>query len=332
MTKTKNLISFVIPCYRSEATITQVIDEIIEVVGQRPQYSYEIICVNDCSPDNVYSVLVDLARKNKNIKVVNFSKNMGKHAAVLAGYSYISGEYVVNLDDDFQCPTTELWKLLDPLISDECDYTTAKYSVKKESAWKRLGSKVNILMSSMLLGKPKNIHFENFTACKRFIADEMAKYPNPYPYLEGLLLRVTRNIKEIPMEERDRADNNTTGYTFFKSISLWINGFTAFSVKPLRISTFVGMLTAVIGFVFGVYTVINKLLNPDIVLGYTTLAATQLFLSGLILMCLGMVGEYVGRIYICINKAPQYVVKNTLNIDCPSSEDSVTAGSADVFK
>ena len=315
MTEIKNLISFVIPCYRSEATIQKVTDEIIEIVGQRAQYDYEIICVNDGSPDNVYEVLQKLAKENHKIKVVNFAKNMGKHAAVLAGYAYVRGEYVVNLDDDFQCPTTELWRLLEPLVQEQCDYATAKYPHKKEAVWKRWGSEVNVLMSQMLLGKPKGIRFENFTACKRFVADEMAKYPNPYPYLEGLLLRVTRNVKEVEMEERERADNNTTSYTFLKSIALWINGFTAFSVKPLRISTFVGVLAAMVGFIVGLIMVIKKILNPEIAMGYTSLAVIQLVIGGLILMSLGLMGEYIGRIYICLNKSPQYVVKNTINVE-----------------
>ena len=314
MPEIKNLISFVIPCYRSEATIKLVIDEIIEVVAQRPVYDYEIICVNDCSSDSVYTVLEDLAKNNQKIKIVNFAKNMGKHAAVLAGYAYASGEYVVNLDDDFQCPTIELWKLLDPLIYDGYDYTTAKYPEKKQAAWKNLGSNVNVMMSEALLGKPKNLRFENFTAMKRFVMNEMARYDNPYPYLEGLVLRTTRNIKAIEMEERERADSNTTGYTLVKSISLWINGFTAFSVKPLRFSAFAGFFTALAGFITGLIMVVRKIINPEIVMGYTSLAVIMLFLGGMILMCLGLVGEYVGRIYICLNKAPQYVVKNTINI------------------
>ena len=133
--------------------------------------------------------------------------------------------------------------------------------------------------------------------------------------LEGLVLRTTRNVKAIEMEERERADSNTTGYTLAKSIALWINGFTAFSVKPLRIATFVGMMTALAGFITGIIMVIRKLINPVIAMGYTSLAVIMLFIGGMILMCLGLVGEYVGRIYICINKSPQYVVKNTINVD-----------------
>jgi len=315
MAEVKNLISFVIPCYRSQATIKKVTDEIIEVVGQRPQYDYEIICVNDCSPDNVYEVLRELAAGNRKIKVVNLAKNMGKHAAVLAGYGFASGEYVVDLDDDYQSPTYELWKLLEPVERDECDYATAHYLEKKQAAWKNFGSNVNVLMGVVMLEKPKELRLENFSVMKRFVVNEMIKYTSPYPYLEGLVLRVTRRIKMVDMEERDRADDNKTGFTLKKSISLWVNGFTAFSVKPLRIATIIGLITAVIGFITGIVMIIRRLLNPDIAMGYTSLAVIQLFLGGMILMCLGLVGEYIGRIYISQNKSPQYVVRNTINME-----------------
>ena len=325
MTNNNTLLSFVIPCYRSEATISKVIDEIIETVAQRPGYDYEVICVNDCSPDNVYAVLEKLAAGNSRVKVVNLAKNMGKHSAVLAGYAYASGEYIVTLDDDYQCPTYELWKLLDPVEQDECDYATARYKEKKQAAWKNFGSNVNVMMGVVMLDKPRELRFENFCVMKRFVGDEMIKYTSPYPYLEGLVLRVTRRIKMVDMEERDRADSNTTGYTLKKSLALWVNGFTAFSVKPLRIATVIGVLTAIIGFITGVVMVVRRLVNPDIAIGYTSLAVIQLFLGGMILMCLGLMGEYIGRIYISQNKAPQYVVRNTLNFDAEASKEKAYA-------
>ena len=308
-------ISFVIPCYRSEKTISVVVAELIETVHQRENFDYEIICVNDSSPDNVYQVLEALAEGNSRIKVINLAKNMGKHAAVLAGYAYADGSYIVNLDDDFQSPGYELWKLIDPLVQEGFDFVTAHYKRKEQAAWKNAGSAVNNLMSRLMLGKPKGLRFENFSAMKRFVMEEIVRYTNPYPYLEGLVLRVTRNIKTVEMEERGRADKNATGYTFSKSLALWINGFTAFSVKPLRLATFTGIATAAIGFIYGIIMIIRKLLGWNVVLGYTSLLVVQLFLGGMILMCLGLVGEYVGRIYICLNKSPQYVVRNTINTD-----------------
>ena len=307
--------SFVIPCYRSELTIRSVTEEIMDTVAQRPGYDYEIICVNDCSPDNVYTVLKQLARENSRIKVIDFAINRGKHAAVLAGYRYCRGEYVVTLDDDMQSPTYELWKLVEPLEQDLCDAAVAKFKKKQQAAWKNLGSSINGLMSTILLNKPREMAFGNFSVYKRFVADEMAKYPNPFPYLEGLLLRTTRRILQVEMEERDRGDDKKTGYTLGKSIALFANGFTAFSVLPLRISTIVGLCAAVIGFILGLIMIIRRLVNPDVLIGYTSTVVIQLLMNGLILMSLGLLGEYVGRIYICINRSPQSVIRETINLE-----------------
>ncbi len=312
----KTLLSFVIPCYRSELTIEKVINEIIDTVSQKSDsYDYEIICVNDCSPDNVFSVLKRLAEGNKKIKVIDFAKNMGKHAATMAAFSLSKGSYIVTVDDDCQCPVYDLWKFIEPLENDECDFTTAKYDKKKESAFRIFGSKVNSLMSYILIGRPKGVKLENFGAMKKFVMKEIIKYDKPYPYIDGLIYRATNHIKAIPTHERDRGDNKGTGFSLKKCLSLWINGFTAFSVKPLRLSVFIGIFLALIGFASGVAIIVRKLLNPDIVAGYTSSMAMQLFIGGLILMSLGLIGEYVGRIYICLNNSPQYVIKETINVE-----------------
>lgn len=307
-------ISFVIPCYRSENTIERVIDEIQTTMQQRADFPYEIICVNDCSPDHVDDKLAELAGKDTRIKVIEFAKNSGKHAAVLAGHAAADGDYIVDLDDDFQCPAYEVWKLIDPLIADECDLATAMYTVKKEAGYKRMGSRINAWMTCIMLEKPKNLRFENFLAMKRFVSDEMIKYTNPFPYLEGLICRVTNRVKMVPMEERERGDDHATGFTLRKSIALWMNGLTAFSVKPLRVASIIGFLFAAIGFIWGFVIVIRKIISPEILLGYSSLAAILLCSSGLIMLMLGIIGEYIGRIYICINLSPQYVIKKTINL------------------
>ena len=309
----KVLLSFVIPCYRSEKTIDQVINEIIETVSKRPAYDYEIIAVNDCSPDRVYSRLCELAAVNEKIKVINFAKNMGKHAAVLAGYAVVKGQYIINCDDDCQCPVYELWSLLEPVEKDECDFATAQYDKKKQSIIKNIGSNINLYMSEILLDKPKNLRFENFSIMKKFVCEEIIRYKNPYPYLEGLILRITCRVKKVPMEERWRGDDLSTGFTLKKSAALLMNGLTAFSVKPLRFASLAGMVFALFGFVWGIYIIIKKLMYPGVPVGYSSLASMILFANGLIMM-LGLIGEYIGRIYICINDSPQYVIKDTINL------------------
>lgn len=308
------LISFVIPCYRSENTIEKVIQEIIKTVSYRPEYDYEVIAVNDCSPDNVYGVLKCIAKDNNKIKVINLARNMGKHSAIMAGYSVAQGEYIVNLDDDYQSPTYELWKLITPIENDECDVTTAEYYKKKELLFKRLGSNINLWMTEVLLDKPKNLRMENFSVIKRYVCNEILNYKNPYPYLEGLIFRVTKNVKSIPMNQRDRADGNSSGFTLKKSMSLLINGLTAFSVKPLRIASVCGFGLAAIGFIYGLYTIIHKIVTPNLAIGYSSIMSALLFSFGLIMIILGLIGEYLGRIYICINESPQYVIRNTINV------------------
>lgn len=309
------LLSFVIPCYRSEKTIKKVIEEIDKTVVQKEGYDYEIIAINDCSPDKVYDVLVEMAKGNYRVKVINFAKNMGKHSAVMAGYSVAKGEYIVNLDDDYQCPVNELWKLIDPLEKDECDVATAKYYKKKEIWYKKIGSDINLKMTELLLDKPKNVRMENFSALKRFVCLEMIKYKHPYPYLEGLTFRVTKRILEVPMEQRSRADDNESGFTIRKSIELMMNGLTAFSVKPLRIASVIGAVFAIFGFGLGVFTIIKKIFIPNTLMGYSSMVTVLLLSSGLLMLMLGIIGEYIGRIYICINASPQYVIRNTINLD-----------------
>lgn len=312
--------SFVIPCYRSEFTVEGVLDEIRIVMGKRPELTYEIICVNDRSPDDVLTVLHRRAEADPRVKVIDLAKNMGKHAAMMAGYSQVTGDVIINLDDDGQCPLDHLWELVAPLEADY-DIVFAHYPQKKESAFKRFGSAVNTLMAQWIIGKPKSLYISNFSAMKSFVCQEMLRYQNAYPYVDGLFLRTTSSIANVPMEERERV-SGTTGYTFWKSLKLWVNGFTAFSVKPLRLATVLGFALAAFGFVYGVYVVLRRMLMPEVLSGYSSLMAVLLFVGGVIMILLGIIGEYVGRIYISLNNSPQYVIRGTVNCGEKKQEDA----------
>ena len=313
MSEMTKLISFIIPCYGSEKTIKPVIDEIIGVVGERKEYDYEIVAINDCSPDNVWSVLLDIAKNNKKVKLIEFAKNFNRPGGVMAGLVHSKGDICVVMDDDGQCPMPELWKLLAPLEGDY-DVSIANYPERKQSKFKNFGTFVNKKMTEYIIGRPKNMQFTNFMAMKRFVADKITEYRNPYPYMTGLLLRTTQRITNVPMEERERI-SGSTNFTFGKMLSLWMNGFTAFSVKPLRLSTFIGVLTSFLGFVFALVTVIRKIVNPEIAVGWSSIMAVMLFIGGIIMLMLGLIGEYLGRIYICINESPQYVIRQKINFE-----------------
>ena len=300
--------SFVIPCYRSEKTITTVVDEIkSEMASKRPGDDYEIVLVNDCSPDNVWSVIEKLAETEKNVIGINLAKNFGQHSALLAGYGKCSGEYVVSLDDDGQAPLDALNDLI-AKMEEGYDVVYAYYHEIKQNLFRRFGSWMAGMMGKFMLDPPKDMKGSSFYIARGFVIKEMCKYKNAYPYLVGLVLRVTRKIAWVETNHRSRLEG-TSGYSFARLLGLWLNGFTAFSVKPLRVSTFLGMFFAVLGFIYAIVIVVQKCLGIIGVAGWSSIIALMLIIGGCVLVMLGLIGEYVGRIYICINDSPQYVIK-----------------------
>ena len=304
------LVSFVIPCYRSEITLPKVVFEIKTTMEGLNKYEFEIVLVNDSSPDGTWETIKKLVHDNKNITGINFSKNFGQHSGLMAGLREAQGDYVVCLDDDGQTPADEVGKLLEKL-DEGYDAVYASYAHKQHSAFRNFGTLMNEKMTEKLLGKPKELYVSSYFAVKKFVVDDMIRYENAYPYVIGLVLRATKNIVNVPVNHRER-QVGTSGYTFSKLFNLWINGFTAFSVKPLRIATGLGVACAAIGFLYGIYTIIKKFVVPDVPLGYSALMTAILFVGGMIMVMLGMIGEYIGRMYLSMNASPQYVIKEKL--------------------
>lgn len=302
-------ISFVIPCYRSEHTLPAVIAEIELTMAERPAHDYEIICVSDASPDGVYDVIARMAMEDAHIRGAEFLKNFGQHAALMAGYRMATGDIVVSLDDDGQIPVDEVFLLIDELQRGY-DVVWGTYSHKQHNGFRRFGSWVNKVMAEHLIGQPKGMHLTSYFVMTQQVAEAVTAYHQPYVYVEGLLLRVTRNIATVPVHHRKRMEG-VSGYTWKKLVALWLNGFTAFSIKPLRVASFVGMASSFISFLYLVGVIVRYFLQPYIPVGWSSLIGATFLIGGIILMVLGMIGEYVGRIYICINEAPQYVVRRT---------------------
>ena len=299
------LVSFVIPCYCSEKTIASVLDEIRGAMQGLPQYAYEVILVNDGSPDNTFETLRALANSDCHVTAIDLARNFGQQSAIMAGLSHSSGDYVVCLDDDGQTPADEVGKLLQKL-EEGYDVVYASYDDKQHSWFRNWGSRVNGKMTEIMLGKPKNLALTSYFAVKRFIVLEMLKYKHSFPYSEGLVLRSTRRICNVPVHHRQRQEG-TSGYTLGKLIALWMNGFTSFSVKPLRLATYLGALSALLGFLYAIVIVIKHFVDSSIPEGWSSTMALQLVMGGIILVVLGLIGEYIGRIYICINASPQFV-------------------------
>lgn len=303
-------VSFVVPCYRSEQTIWGVVQEIYVVMDSIKNYEWEAILINDCSPDDTWSVIERLHREDSvHIQGINLAKNFGQHAALMAGFRYAKGDIVVCLDDDGQTPADEVDKLL-AQIEEGSDVVYARYEHKQHSAFRNFGSWVNEQMARFLLGKPKELYVSSYFAAKRFVINDIIRYENSYPYVVGLVLRATKNISNVTVQHRER-EVGTSGYTMKKLLGLWFNGFTAFSIQPLRIATIIGVLCAGAGFLYGIYTIVKRLMIPDVPMGFSSLMAVLVFIGGMIMIMLGLIGEYIGRIYISMNNSPQYVVRET---------------------
>ena len=305
--------SFVIPCYRSEQTIEKVVAEIHSEMAKRSD-EYEIVLVNDYSPDGVWAVISNMARNSSGmITAVNLAKNFGQHAALLAGYAYCTGDFVVSLDDDGQAPLDYLDALITE-INKGYDVVYAYYDEIQQNTFRKFGTWMAKKMGEVMLDQPKDLKGSSFYIARKYIIDEMIKYKNSYPYLGGLVFRVTKNISCVKTKHRARLVGES-GYSFRRLFSLWLNGFTAFSVKPLEFSTLVGSLFAVFGFIYALVIIIRKFAGLTTVEGWSTIIALILLIGGMILISLGLIGEYIGRMYICINNSPQYVIKEVVKED-----------------
>ena len=309
--KNNILLSIVIPVYNSEKTIKTVVQKIKETLSAKIEY--EVILVNDGSKDNSYIHCIDLYKKHSFVKFINLSKNFGQHNAILAGLRFAKGDCIVFMDDDLQTPPEEIWKLINK-IKEGYDVVYANYIIKQHDRFKTFCSKINNIIADLLLKKPRNINITSYFIIKKYLASEIINYVGPYPYLGGLVLRSTENIGKVDIMHCKRK-NDRSNYSFRSLLSLWFNGFTNFSVKPLRISFFLGVICSLVGFIFSISLVIRKIIDPRVVLGWTSTIVAILLFSGIQLILIGLLGEYIGRIFLSQNKQPQYVIKEMYNID-----------------
>lgn len=310
-------ISIVIPVYNGADSIGPLTDQLVEALGGR--YRLEVVLVNDNSPDNSEEVCIGIQAKYPDIvRFFSLAKNVGEHNAVMAGLNQAGGEYMVIMDDDFQNPISEVVKLLDHATQNDCDVTYTYYKKKKHSIFRNLGSRLNDKVANIMLKKPHDLYLSSFKVLNRFITDEIIKYQLPYPYIDGLILRTTDKIAKIEVEHHAR-ERGKSGYTLTKLVRLWLNMFTSFSILPLRLSVIFGMVTAVLGLIFGIVTIIEKFSNPAMPMGYTSLIVVVLVFAGIQLISLGVIGEYVGRIFMVQNKKPQFTIRKRYE-NLPSKE------------
>src|SRR5437660_4927849 len=315
-------LSLVIPVYNGSRTIGPLVEQITKILGST---SFEVVLVNDGSEDDSERVCAELAQKfPRNVTFVHLSRNFGEHSAVLAGFAHSRGRYIAVLDDDGQNPPEEVVRMLDELKRKNYDVVYGHYIEKKHSWFRNLGSRFNDRIATLMLHKPKDLYLSSFKVMNRFLINEIIKYHGPYPYTDGLIYRVTRNIGQIPVEHRASL-GGPSRYTLRRLVRLWFNMFLNFSIKPLRISVYVGLLASCLSILSLIAILIDKLwITPILTVGIPTVLGSVVFFSGIQLMILGLVGEYLGRLYLDQTGTPQYVVRYRIREG--SKDQSLTNG------
>lgn len=304
------LVSIVIPCYNSQDSIEDVVELTIAEFKKLPQYSYEFVLVNDCSKDGTFRKIRELSEKYPFVKGINLARNFGQHNALMAALNYAEGDLIVGMDDDLQTHPSQMHLLLDKAL-EGYDVVYGNYAQRKNSFLKNLSSRFNRVTARILLGRPKNIVSSNYWVINRLVRDEVIKYTNYNPYIDAIFYRVTNNIADVTIEHHQR-EHGSSNYTFGKLVKLWM-AYWNFSVIPLRISALLGCLFSAAGFVGFIAILIRQLLSPSSQIGWASIMCAMFLFFGFVLLMLGIIGEYLGKIMLCINNTPQYIVRETVN-------------------
>ena len=300
-------ISIVIPVYNSEEILPELINQIGKAMHNQ---SYEVVLVNDGSADKSWEVMSRLSESNKVVNSICLARNFGQDNAIMCGLHYSTGQYVVIMDDDLQHSPHDILKLKEKCDEGE-DVCYADYSNQKRQAWwKNFGSYLNAKQAELFLGKPSEIYLSPFKMIRRDVVDTMLNYHGPYPYVDGLIFRSTSSITQVTISHHDRFASKSN-YNLRKSISVFLKHLTGFSIVPLRVASLFGVLLTAAGLILAIYYIYSYL-KGNTVEGWTTLVLLELTLGGAILMSLGVIGEYVGRLYLLANNRPQFVVRKAI--------------------
>jgi undecaprenyl-phosphate 4-deoxy-4-formamido-L-arabinose transferase len=302
-------ISIVVPVYKSEKCVETLVKR---VDNSLHDVDYELILVNDNGPDNSWEEIKKAAKSNKRIIAINLRKNSGQDNAIMAGFSKVSGNYVVIMDDDLQHEPADIKKLIQELERGDFDVCFAKFPVKKQKLWKNIGSWLNGKMAEIIIKKPPYIYLSPFKIIKKEIVDEIVAYSGPYPYIDGIIFTITRNVTQVPIEHHTRFAGESN-YTLYRSVAVWLKLMTNFSFLPLRIATMIGIMVFLNGFLLALFYFTRYLLVGEIIEVWTSLMIIFLILCGTIILSLGCIGEYVGRSFMQLNRRPQYSIKEVLN-------------------
>lgn len=298
-------ISICVPVYNGEKTIAPLVKEVIANLSS--DYEVEIILVDDFSKDNSAAVCRRLASDFAEVKFIGLRKNFGEHSAVMCALNYVTGDYAAIIDDDFQNPPSEIHLLIEK-SREGYDVVYARYDDKQHARYRNLGSKFNDLVAGWLLDKPDSLYLSSFKAISAPLVHRITSYTGPFPYIDGLILRETRNITAVTVRHERRREGQSN-YTFKKLVSLWLDMFINFSLKPLRLLTLFGVVVTFFSFCTAAVFITEKMLSPSIQMGWTSVMVSILFFSGIQITFLGLIGEYVGKNYLQTNGTPQWAIR-----------------------
>jgi glycosyltransferase involved in cell wall biosynthesis len=297
-------LSIVIPVYNGAGSIGELVGalETLSITG-----GHEIILVDDGSPDDSYDICKALLEQARvPMTLVRLARNYGEHNAVLAGLRHAGGAHVITMDDDLQNPPEEVERLLGFAHRSERQVVYTYYDEKRHAIWRNLGSRFANRVADFVLDKPRGLYLSSFRCMSAFVVREITRYNGPFPYIDGLILQVTHDIGRLKVKHLPRAVGRSN-YTMRRLMRLWMSMFVNFSVMPLRISTITGFVLSGIGALGGAIAIGEALLySPPA--GWASLMAAVLLLSGVQLVILGIIGEYLGRLYLTVNGKPQSVV------------------------
>src|SRR5487761_2175727 len=304
-------LSIVIPVYNGAQTIEALVAALQALVVPG---GHEIVLVNDGSPDNSLEICRGLvARTPVPVTLVDLARNFGEHNAVMAGLRLARGAHIITMDDDLQNPPSEVLRLLAHARASGQDVVYTCYAKKHHESWRNLGSRFTNRVADWLLDKPRGLYLSTFRCMTGFVANAITDYDGPFPYVDGLIMQVTQSIGHLEVEHLPRMAGRSN-YTVRRLVRVWLNLFVNFSVMPLRLATLSGFALSLLG-ILGTAWVIGEALFRATPPGWASLSVAVLLLSGVQLMMLGLIGEYLGRLYLTQNRKPQAMVRETLRSD-----------------
>jgi undecaprenyl-phosphate 4-deoxy-4-formamido-L-arabinose transferase len=300
-------LSIVIPVYRGAATIGTLVRALSALT---PASGLEIVLVNDGSPDESGGVCADLVKAATVPMVyVEHGRNFGEHNAVMTGLRYASGTYVITMDDDLQNPVDEVTRMYDHARANNWDVVYSRYARTQQVGWRRMGSRFANRVADWLLDKPHGLYLSSFRCMSAFVVDSVRRYAGPFPYVDGLIMQTTQKIDSIEVKHLPRAQGRSN-YTIKRLVLLWLNLATSFSLAPLRLAIFAGLIMAILGMIGAVLTIIEALTSRSLPSGWASTMTVLLLLSGIQSMILGVVGEYVGRTFLSASSKPQATIRS----------------------